>query len=420
MYLAKNNPDLIEELINIHGQTNENLWPIFVKDSADEIIMVSKPDTKTWNSTFLCLTDGFASKKKSIWGFDITSKSFIPIVGPESPKSSFYVRYLYDADITFSHLVCKSEGGEIISRAYDQIIQNSMQEIRFSYNKYHLTDANVGYNYGWKAFFKLGIYSHFGNTAEGTKLLFDKHLPSLPNILHSLEMPKGFNAKIPVPQMRKQRANLPDMFSLNIQGNQRNNEGFARHIFRISGESSHNNYRNRDSIVEFSKIEREIYDLQHSSRDNGDIIFAKWQECVNSQSRDGKNWSLIFRVMSPSIAVLENMIATDAFTPLNLQQVYSIASIEGKKGHRFSPLNKNQSQNFQTWFAYITNDGGASKKQRLQIEIARMNLWIEIRRYFKSRIHVDNDVFKDYGSCRILYLLRTPYFGSEFTLHAIR
>ena len=77
--------------------------------------------------------------------------------------------------------------------------------------------------------------------------------------------------------------------------------------------------------------------------------------------------------MSPSIAVLENMIATDAFTPLNLQQVYSIASIEGKKGHRFSPLNKNQSQNFQTWFAYITNDGGASKKQRLQIEIARMN-----------------------------------------------
>ena len=149
------------------------------------------------------------------------------------------------------------------------------------------------------------------------------------------------------------------MFSLNIQGNQRNNEGFARHIFRLSGESSHHNYRHRDSIVEFSKIEREIYDLQHSSRDNGDVIFAKWQECVNSQSRDGKNWSLIFRVMSPSIAVLENMIATDAFTPLNLQQVYSIASIEGKKGHRFSPLNKNQSQNFQTWFAYITNDGGA-------------------------------------------------------------
>ena len=66
------------------------------------------------------------------------------------------------------HILYLRASGEQICKAYKQIIQDSVQEIRFSYNKYHLTKINRPNGY-YKAFFKLGIYSHLDNTSKETK-----------------------------------------------------------------------------------------------------------------------------------------------------------------------------------------------------------------------------------------------------------
>ena len=265
--IDKEKSDVIYDLLVLHGQTNGDLWPIFVKDEDGEIIMISLPNKKVWNSTFLCLSDNFASKEKSIWSFNVNSKSFAPIIGPWGLRTPFYVRSLNDGEYTYSHLVSKSESGEQICKAYKQIIQDSEQEIRFSYNKYHLTNKSNRPNGYHKAFFKLGVYSHLDKTSKETKALLKENLPSLPNILHSLKLPAKFNEEIVVPPMRKQRQNLPNLFSLHDkhQRDSTSNEGFARHIFNISGDEYYNNYKDKESIVEFSRIEKEIENFKLNS-----------------------------------------------------------------------------------------------------------------------------------------------------------
>jgi len=389
--------DIVNKLLNQNGQTNDDLWPIFVKDTDEEVIMVSKPEKKVWNSTFLCLSDHFASKEKSIWSFNVRSKSFAPIIGRWGLGTPFYVRNLNDGEYTYSHLVSKSEGGDQICKAYKQIIQDSAQEVRFSYNEFHLTNSQRP-NLGEKAFFNLGKYSHLVNTSEETKALLEGNLPPLPNILHSLKLPAEFNEEIPVPPMRKQRQNLKNLFSLNIQGEPTHNEGFARHIFRISGDGYYNNYKSPESIVEFSRIEKEIYVLQDGSGNNEQEISDKWQECIKSANEDDKNWSFIFRIITPSVAMIEHMITNDLITKIYLEQVFSLASLECMKPERFSPLNEERTQNFQTWYAYITSSGAASKKQRLQIEIARITSFTRSEGLLNQKFMLDDDIFIDYRS----------------------
>ena len=308
------------------------------------------------------------------------------------------MRSLKDGEYTYSHLVSKSESGEQVCKAYKQIIQDSVQEIRFTYNKKHLTKIKRSHG-GEKAFFKLGIYSHLDNTSKETKALLEENLPPLPNILHSLKLPAKFNEEIPVPPMRKQRINLPNLFSLNPQHqvDTTSNEGFARHIFNISGDEPFNNYKEKKSIVEFSRAEKEIYGLQHGSGDKQQEISEKWQECINSTDRDGKNWSFIFRILTPSVGMIEHMITNDSINNISLQHVFSLASLEGMKPGRFSPLNDEQTQNFQTWFAYITSSG-ISKKQRLQIEIARVNSFTRSEGLLNQKFMLGDDIFIDYRS----------------------
>ena len=71
------------------------------------------------------------------------------------------------------------------------------------------------------------------------------------------------------------------------------------------------------------------------------------QECINSSDRDGKNYSFIFRILTPSVPMIEHMITNDSINKINLQHVFSLASFEGMKPGRFSPLNDEQTQNFQ-------------------------------------------------------------------------
>jgi len=92
-----------------------------------------------------------------------------------------------------------------------------------------------------------------------------------------------------------------------------------------------------------------------------------------------KNWSFIFRIYSPALAILEHMIINNSFDKKLQQLVFTLASLEGQFRERFSSLNKNSNRNFQIWFAYITDSPKRDGKQRLQIEIARNTSWSQAK-----------------------------------------
>ena len=173
------------------------MWPIFVKDIEENFLMISEPG-KGWNSTFFCLSDNYENKNKSLWSFDLTKKSFSPI-GGESPErfTPNYITNLDNEILKYTHLVSFSDGGIEISEGYKFIIDHIKSEIKFSLNKYHFINSiKQGSNSGPKTWFSLGIYSHLPNTSVETKQLFDGSLPPLPNILHSLKMPREFTKSI--------------------------------------------------------------------------------------------------------------------------------------------------------------------------------------------------------------------------------
>ena len=95
--------------------------------------------------------------------------------------------------------------------------------------------------------------------------------------------------------------------------------------------------------------------------------------------------------------MIEHMITNDSINNISLQHVFSLASLEGMKPRRFSPLNDEQTQNFQTWYAYITSSG-VNQKQRLQIEIARVNSFTRSEGLLNQKFMLGDDIFIDYRS----------------------
>jgi hypothetical protein len=388
----------IYDLLNKHGQTNTELWPIFVKDIEENFLMISEPG-KGWNSTFFCLSDNYENKNKSLWSFDLTKKSFSPI-GGESPErfTPNYITNLDNEILKYTHLVSFSDGGIEISEGYKFIIDHIKSEIKFSLNKYHfINSTKQGSNSGPKTWFSLGIYSHLPNTSVETKQLFDGSLPPLPNILHSLKMPREFTKSISPPEIRVNRGNLSARFSLQ---NEADDEGFARHIFNLSSDKIgkdpclDNNYY-KDSIRVNSHLETDIYNIQNKRYRQFDEtdLESTWQKC---QEKMEKNWSFIFRIYSPALAILEHMIINNSFDKKIQQLVFTLASLEGQFRERFSSLNKNSNRNFQIWFAYITDSPKRDGKQRLQIEIARNTSWSRAKGMRNQDIYLSDDIFSEY------------------------
>ena len=392
------NLERIYDLLKQHGQTNAKLWPIFVEDDKENILMVSEPEGK-WSSTFLCLSDNFTpNKNKSLWSFNWRNKSFSPIGGdPHGKITPNYIINLKDEFVKYTHLVSVDEGGKQIFDGYNFIIKDIKQDIKFSDNKYHFSDTiKEGTNLGPKTWFSLGIYSHLDNTSTETKQLFDRCLPPLPNILHSLKMPSEFNKSISPPDMKGVRRDLGARFSLNEYGaGGLEQEGFARHVFNISSSTTdvnRNNNNYKDSVNELTKLERAVYDFQKKTTINDEDEYNEaWQKC---QEEMEKNWSFIFRIYTPALAILEDMIVDDSFDKRRQQLMFTLASLEGLKNNRFSPLNKGRNRNFQIWFAYITES--KDKKQRLQIEIAKSTTQNQAKGKLNQNIFLSNDIFSEY------------------------
>ena len=271
-----------------------------------------------------------------------------------------------------------------------------VQDIHFSKNRYHYKLGKDNYP---KAWFKLGIYSHLENTSKETQNLFREKLPPLPNILHTLKMPSELNKDIPVPQMRKSRANSHNIFETNIQGKNTDNEGFGRHIFNISSDKNFNNL-NSDSIKEKSEKEKKIKEFQVSSSSNMGQFLHKaigniWQEMLNSvDDEKDKNWSFIFRIYTPALAMLESMITTDTFGKQQQQLALTLATLEGSQPTRISKLDSKQ-KNFRTWFAYITSVHSSSK-QNLQIENAKTTKLDQSNGILNDKYLLSDDIFSEY------------------------
>ena len=400
--VENNNIDDISSLLQKHGQ-NHKYWPFFVRSTNDDLLMVRKP-SKGWESTFFCMNDCFDDREKSIWSYSRGQRTkFTPILVDRQNDDIYtklHIRNLTDPTVHYSHLISEMKAGQAYIDGIDNLIRehqlDSETHVPFSKNNYHFITGTRSNSLGNKAKLNIGVYNYYPNTSSETKIELEKMLPPMPNVLHALPMPKPLRERIEMPRFRGKRQNpFSQMYSTNLLSS---NFGFARHIFNLIEDHGDKNNDQVESLRTIPTIEINLFDGESGHRTNEENQ-TDWHECLSNYNESSKNYAFVFRLMSPALASVECLnIASNTRNTSLFEQTFIFSAFEGTYPHRVSPLHApgTNSQNFQTWYCYITRDSDGQKRQQLQIERARIDTMNQAKGILNQGVYLFDQHFADY------------------------
>lgn len=399
--LDNGHQEIIEELLEEHGQSH-SMWPIFVKSSSDELLMVNKPNKK-WSRTFICLNDVYDGYKKSIWSYDYSTnykELFEPIFydDDKEKKVVLYIKNLHNQTISYSHIVKNDDAGESMVQIMDEIIHHhdifDETNIQFSESEYHMLDKPIGRYAGNKAKFKMTAYDYLNKTSPETQKHLEESLPKLPMFLEASQMDKRMYEHLEVPKIRYQR--LENMYSTEKDNK---NMGFLRHIFNLVDVSRGYNNRNaRKSLRAIPQTEQVVFELQKNKAD-AEEIKQKWLDCINSSQADGKNYAFLMRFITPAVASMEIFLQDESDRNWLTNSLIA-ASYEGVFSQKvaFPPVRNENApkKNFEVWFAYIHKDPDGRQTELLQLDLAKEYDMSRAKGFLNEKFVINHEVFARY------------------------
>ena len=395
---------LIRTLLNTHPQCHSH-WPVFVESVNGDLLMIDKPSSG-WESTFFCMNDRYPGNKKSLWSYSKrgTDAEFTPILNTKSSEgvTSLFIKNIEDPTVFFSHLIYLDDGGLDYTQAVNTVIQEYSNQaglsVFFSRNEYHYVKSNSSNkrSLGNKTKFQIGVFKFLPKTSQETIDKVLSGLPPMPNILHALPLPTPIHSDIPMPRFRIQRqSTFGTMYSISLP---QSSIGFARHIFNLLADESVRNNENKESLRAIPPIEKDLYFGEQGGRTDEDNT-NDWMSCLSNYGAESKNYSMIFRFMSPALASIE--LLQNNVAQIALRHSLFLSAFEGIHTSKISPLlppDSITSPNFQTWFAYVTTTDNdlANQSQRLQIERARTDSFTRGKGILNQSLYLSDDKFADY------------------------